>query len=144
MYGLGTSANKLYQIAMVGRLGRARYRSLCAKNWYVVLSRGLTFTWFGVSMLWFWSDWGQLATYVRALGVPAVLSGIVLTIVTGGTVLSMILRLERPVRGFAVAGRRIFDSPYVRTALTTVIVTLTFSVTVLLRAPAARIVYKGF
>jgi hypothetical protein len=95
-------------------------------------------------MLWFWSDWGQLATYVRALGVPAVLSGIVLTIVTGGTVLSMILRLERPVRGFAVAGRRIFDSPYVRTALTTVIVTLTFSVTVLLRAPAARIVYKGF
>ncbi len=144
LYGAGTSVNKLYQIVMIGRLGRNRYRKLCATPWYVVLSRGLTFAWLGFSMLWFWSTWPDIARFIATLGVPSAIGGIALVIVASGLVLSGLIRLERPLAEFAFRGVRVIGSPYVRTAFATTLVVITFSVTVLLRAPAARLVYKGF
>jgi D-alanyl-lipoteichoic acid acyltransferase DltB (MBOAT superfamily) len=142
-FGLGVSANKLFQIAMVSRLGRKRYLALCAVPVYAALTRGLTFAWVGISLLWFWSEWPQLQGFMQSLGTVAVAGGVGLVIALSAVVFS----------GFALAGRlaagggelsRVVWSPYLRTAFASVLIVLTFSVTVLLRAPAASIVYKGF
>lgn len=144
MYGVGTSGNRLYQIVMLNRLGRVRYRALCVNRWYVVLSRGLTFSWLGFSMLWFWSTWGDLIGFGRSLGLPAVAAGVALLVVGAGAVLTLLVRLERPISEFTVRGVRLVEVPYVRTVFATVVAMLSVSVTVLLRAPVTPIVYKGF
>ena len=143
-FGLGVSLNKCFQIEMIARMGRKRYVALCSVPLYASLCRGLTFTWVGVSLLWFWSSWPELARFAGILGFGAVAGGLLLVWLGSALVLS----------GLAVAGRRLaasdgaelpfLGSPYLRTAFSSVLVVLTFSVTVLLRAPAPSIVYKGF
>jgi hypothetical protein len=144
LFGAGVSVNKLYQILAVKRLGRGRYRSLCATPWYVVLSRGLTFAWLCFSCLWFWSTWPEIASYAARLGAPALLGGAALTIAGSGLVFSALERLERPLGELTFNGARLLESPYLRTAATTALVVVTLSVTVLLNVPAPRLVYKGF
>ena len=68
LMGLGASVNKLYQIAMIKRLGRKGYRALVTMPTYAALSRGLTFTWVSFTLLWFWSTWNQLFGFLRLLG----------------------------------------------------------------------------
>jgi D-alanyl-lipoteichoic acid acyltransferase DltB (MBOAT superfamily) len=143
LLGAGMSVNKLYQILAVKRLGRGRYRTLCATPWYVVLSRGLTFTWLCLSCLWFWVTWPQVATYAALLGAPALLGGVALTVAGSGVVLSALVQCER-LAPRAAGHWNVVASPYLRTVVTTTLVVVTFSVSVLLRAPAPQLVYKGF
>jgi D-alanyl-lipoteichoic acid acyltransferase DltB (MBOAT superfamily) len=72
LQGLGISVNKLYQVLMAQVLGRKAYRSLGANPVYNAFARGLTFTYFTFSLLWFWSTWQQLRVLAAALGTPAV------------------------------------------------------------------------
>jgi D-alanyl-lipoteichoic acid acyltransferase DltB (MBOAT superfamily) len=143
-FGLGVSANKLFQIAMVARLGRKRYVTLCAAPAYAAASRGLTFAWVGISLLWFWSDWSAIENAVRTLGIAGSGGGVLLVVVAAAFVLTALDLAGR--RAAATGGEitRLVWSPYMRTAVASVLVVLTFSVTVLLRAPAPSIVYKGF
>ncbi|HEV2549949.1 MAG TPA: MBOAT family O-acyltransferase [Stellaceae bacterium] len=82
LQGLGVSLNKLYQIEMAEAIGRARYRNLCMAPMYRAFCRGLTFTWFSLTLFFFWSSWDQMSQFVDALGLPTV---IVLWIVTTAT-----------------------------------------------------------
>ncbi len=65
LQGGGVAANKLYQITMAQMLTRKRYRALAVKPVYIACCRGLTFTWFAFTLLWFWSSWQQLDVSVR-------------------------------------------------------------------------------
>jgi D-alanyl-lipoteichoic acid acyltransferase DltB (MBOAT superfamily) len=64
LQGFGVSGNKLYQILMTEWLGKKRYKQLCAGIMYRALSRGLTFTFFAFSLVWFWSNWRQMGQIV--------------------------------------------------------------------------------
>jgi len=143
-FGLGVSVNKLFQIGMLSRIGRKRYVALCAAPAYAAISRGLTFAWIGISLLWFWSDWSQIEGLIQSLGIVAVAAGAALVLALSAVVLSTCALLGGRLASGSGDISRFVWSPYLRTAFASVLVVLTFSVTVLLRAPAASIVYKGF
>jgi D-alanyl-lipoteichoic acid acyltransferase DltB (MBOAT superfamily) len=68
LLGLGISSNKLYQVLMAKWLGRKRFKSLTSQFIYRAFARGLTFTFFTFSLLWFWSSWQQMYRMASALG----------------------------------------------------------------------------
>jgi D-alanyl-lipoteichoic acid acyltransferase DltB (MBOAT superfamily) len=144
LQGLGVSMNKLYQILITRWLGRKRYRALSSNSFYVTLSRGLTFTWFTFTLLWFWSNWGQIGQLFSALGWLG--SGEVwLSIFAGSTV---ILALWETLREALLAirwqGIPFLHSRYWRTAWDTALVVITLAVILLSNQPAPEIVYKTF
>lgn len=144
LQGFGVAANRVYQIAMAKRLGRKRFKSLSA-NWiYTALARGLTFTYFTLSALWFWSNWAQIGAIRASLGggaEPAVL----LAILAGSTLLLAAWEAIR-VRVLAVHvdGAPLVDSPYWRTAQSTALAVVVLMVTLLMNQLAPDIVYKAF
>jgi alginate O-acetyltransferase complex protein AlgI len=76
LQGLGVAANKLYQLEMARRIGRTNYAALCANGLYRAITRGLTFVWFGFSLLWFWSDWHVIGTMADRIGLEACIAAI--------------------------------------------------------------------
>src|SRR5258708_37770208 len=55
LQGGGVAANKLYQVTMTSGLSRKGYRALAANPTYAAWARGLPFTRFALTMVWFWS-----------------------------------------------------------------------------------------
>jgi D-alanyl-lipoteichoic acid acyltransferase DltB (MBOAT superfamily) len=82
LYGLllaiGISANKLYQVFMVKKLGRTKYRNLSANPAYQACSRGLTFTWYALSMVCFWASGSQATRLVNVFSAGAMLGCVLL------------------------------------------------------------------
>jgi D-alanyl-lipoteichoic acid acyltransferase DltB (MBOAT superfamily) len=144
LLGLGVSVNKLYQIEMTKRLGRSRYRELCGNPWYSALSRGLTFSYFAFASLWFWSSWSQLGAFASLLG-PAGLTVLAVIVLASATVSIAALKAVFAWLARVASGEAALLPPiYVRTAWYTAMIVLTLSITVVLNAPAPRIVYKAF
>jgi D-alanyl-lipoteichoic acid acyltransferase DltB (MBOAT superfamily) len=144
LQGLGVSANKVYQIVMTRRLGRARYRRLCDDPRYAALSRAATFTWFSVSLLWFWSTWSGIAGFERAAGAAGVAFAVVAVFVAAAIVLGIFV--PEGFAGRLVAGpvRESLRSPYAAAAWCAVLFVLTLSAAVISSAPAPHLVYKAF
>jgi D-alanyl-lipoteichoic acid acyltransferase DltB (MBOAT superfamily) len=67
LLGLGVSLNKLYQVLMAKALGRKRFKSLSCNFFYCAFARGLTFTFFAFTLLWFWSTWPQIHQMASSL-----------------------------------------------------------------------------
>jgi D-alanyl-lipoteichoic acid acyltransferase DltB (MBOAT superfamily) len=59
--GLGAMGNKAWQVFLSKRLGKARYRDLVRRPWYVQVSRGLTLSYFAVSLTCLWVAPARLA-----------------------------------------------------------------------------------
>jgi D-alanyl-lipoteichoic acid acyltransferase DltB (MBOAT superfamily) len=74
LQGGGVSLNKLYQVLMTRALGRKGVKKLDANPLYLALCRGLTFTWFTFTLLWFWSDVANLRSMARKLTAIEVLA----------------------------------------------------------------------
>ncbi len=55
--------NKLYQILMTAWLGRKPFRALSSGPIYVIFARGLTFTWFAFTLLWFHSNFVEIGQW---------------------------------------------------------------------------------
>jgi D-alanyl-lipoteichoic acid acyltransferase DltB (MBOAT superfamily) len=146
LQGLGVAGNKLYQIGMARRLGRAGYRALCANAAYRAGARGLTFTWFTFTLFWFWSSWTQIGAFIDPLG------GVGLALVWGTIFLgsTMVLAGIEAVRtgvarsGVALGSQPLLASRYARTVWCTVLAVVSASTTLLLNLPAPQIVYRAF
>jgi alginate O-acetyltransferase complex protein AlgI len=69
LQGGGVAGNRLYQVAMTRRLTPAGYERLCANPVYRAMARGLTFTWFAFTLLWFWATWAEIGGLADKLGV---------------------------------------------------------------------------
>ena len=76
LLGLGASVNKLYQVAMATLMGRKRYRQLADGQLYIALCRGLTFTWFSLSLACFWIDGKMFGNISGQLGIGGVAAGV--------------------------------------------------------------------
>lgn len=140
LQGLGVSVNKIFQILMVRRFGRAGYRKMCDNLGSEVISRGLTFSWFAVTMLWFWSTWAQLGGIAAHVGVSNIAVSMGVLVVISGALWTGFARLEQ--NATAISG--VLQSPYYRTAWCTALAVATVSITVALQTGAPHIVYKGF
>src|SRR5262249_34311503 len=72
LQGGGVAANKLYQVAAAHLLTPVRYRSLSKNPLYVSIARGITFSWYSFTLLWFWASWAQVAAFATIIG-PALI-----------------------------------------------------------------------
>jgi len=144
LLGLGVSMNKLYQILMVQWLGKKGYKALGARAWYRTVSRGLTFTYFAFSLIWFWSNWGQMGLMLRSLGIDAVMLGWLLIFAAAPFLLATYELLRTAVLSLRGADGPLAYSRYVRVVWSTALVVVMVAVLNLLSVPAPEVIYKAF
>lgn len=144
LQGLGVALNKLYQILMGRVAGRKAYKVLANNGIYNLFARGLTFTWFAFTLLWFWSNWGQLAMIMKACGSgAAVMAGI--SIFVGSSLILGAWEIARDwLLAWKISGVPVMTSRYSRVAAGTALMVIEASTLLLLNAPAPDIVYKNF
>lgn len=144
LQGAGVSMNKLYQIQMIKALGRAGYRGLCANPAYDALSRALTLAYFAVSLLAFWATRPQLERLASTLGGAGEMLGAVVLVLAAAMGIAFIRMCASRFDGLQFVGTSPIVRRYATAALYTAMVVATISVTVVLNAPAPRIVYRAF
>lgn len=141
---LGVSINKLWQIRLTKAMGRKQYNALSNQPFYNACSRGLTYTFYCLCLLWFWSNWGQMGGFVRALGGPALAAawGLIFVVAT------IVLTVWETVRAWLLSIKwneePVLTTRYARTVYVTGAIVITAAVVSLLNAPAPQIVYKTF
>ncbi len=144
LQGGGVAANKLYQIVMTNLLTRKGYRALSAKGGYTALCRGLTFTWFAFTLLWFWSSWQQLAGLVATGGLAAMLASWLLVFVVATVLLTIWVAMAPAEAKQEAAPDGPPRSRYWRTITATAMVVVLVAFTLILNGPAPDLVYKKF
>jgi D-alanyl-lipoteichoic acid acyltransferase DltB (MBOAT superfamily) len=144
LQGGGVAINKLYQVAMTAALSRPGYSRLCGNPWYRAGTRGLTYTWFAFTLLWFWCTWPQLRRLATVAGAPAIAAAILMLFVIATLTLAAraYTRLDHWLPGGA--GEPIGENRYVRTAMVTAMVVVTVAVLTILGGSPPDLVYKRF
>jgi alginate O-acetyltransferase complex protein AlgI len=141
---LGVSLNKLWQIKLTKALGRKRYNALSNHPVYNGFSRGLTYTYSSLGLVWFWSNWGQMGAFVRALGGPALVAAWILIFVVATVLLAVWETVRAWLLSITWKGDSVLTTRYVSTVFATAAMVVTAAVILLLNAPAPQIVYKTF
>ena len=144
LQGGGVAGNKLYQLGMTRALGRGRYHRLTNNTGYAMLMRGVTFTWFAFSVLWFWSSWSQLASFAERIGVRGGILALALILAVAALLLEALTRLGGWMRRPALWGEGLLESPYVRLALALDMIVIVTFAALALHAPPSQIVYQRF
>jgi alginate O-acetyltransferase complex protein AlgI len=144
LVGAGVSINKLWQVLMAGWLSRGRYKSLSQNPAYISLARGLTFSWFAFSSLWFWASWQQLDQIAISIGaLPCIAVALALWMFT-----TVLLAAWEALRASLLAIRTeegpVFTSRYARVVYASALGFAAFVMIALLNQPAPGIVYKAF
>ena len=139
LQGGGVAGNRAYQVGMAKRLTPSRYRDLCGNPVYRAVCRGLTFTWFAFTLLWFWARWGQIGGLAGELGVAGSVAAVVGTVFCASVVLAV---ADLP----ASVGRvlNVLRSRYTRTAFASAMVMALVIAALVLNLSSPEIVYKQF
>ena len=144
LQGGGVSICKLYQILMTKWLGRKPYKALGANPVYHAIARGLTFTWFTFTLLWFWSNWRDIGFMFGALGTRALTVSWLLLFIGATLVLTAWEAIRNLSLAFQWEKEPLLLSRYARTVWATALVFVLVAVMELMNAPAPDIVYKTF
>jgi len=144
LQGSGVAAVQLYQLAMVRNLGKRRYKQLSGVNIYSAVCRGLTFTWFAFTLLWFWSSWIQIGDLMNTLGVPVFAACLFVIFFAATIVLELWERIRLTLLGLQISGEPLILSRYTRTVWNTAAAVIAVAVTMLMNMPAPELVYKAF
>jgi D-alanyl-lipoteichoic acid acyltransferase DltB (MBOAT superfamily) len=144
LQGGGVATVQLYQQFMNQKLGKARYKELCRNALYHSASRGLTFTWFAFTLLWFWSNWTQIGDIYHKLGAPLAVAVLVSIFAVATVFLELWEGARNAILGIRMGGEPLVFSRYTRTVWNTAMAFVTISVIALLNAPAPDLVYKAF
>jgi hypothetical protein len=140
LQGGGVAGNRLYQVAMTRRLRPVGYERLGANPVYRALARGLTFTWFAFTLLWFWATWAEIGAVAAKLGVSGCLCGVVGTVAVASVVLAIPDLLGPAAKWLA----GVLRSRYTRTAFASAMMLAIAVAGLVLNLPAPDIVYKQF
>ncbi len=148
VYGLlqggGVSINKLWQVMLTRRLGRKGYKALAGNPVYVAFGRGLTFSWFALSLFWLWASWSQIDVVFAALDAFrwfGVWAGLWLL---ATVFLALWEWLRARLLSIETAEGPALTSRYARVVYASALGLAAFVMTVLLSQPAPGIVYKAF
>jgi D-alanyl-lipoteichoic acid acyltransferase DltB (MBOAT superfamily) len=137
LQGGGVAGNRLYQVAMAKRLAPAGYARLCANPLYRAVSRGLTFTWFAFTLLWFWSTWAQIGDLASLLGPLGSVGAALGTIACTSVVLSV-------PDLFGAGTGAVLRSRYTRTAFASAMILALGVAALVMNMSSPEIVYKQF
>lgn len=142
--GSGISINKLWQIGLTKYLGRKGYKSLAKNSVYVALGRGLTFSWFGFTLFWFWADWERIHKVFEALSV-AQWAGVFAAMWLSATMaLALWEVLRSALLSLGGTEKPLLTSRYARVVYVSAMGMIAILITVMLSQPAPGIVYKAF
>ncbi len=144
LIGLGVSITKLYQVLMGKWMGRKQYKELSRRWLYGTAARGLTFTWFTFTALWFWSNWAQLHFLTHALGPLGCMFVWTGMFVVSSVVLAAWEVAREWLLSLQFGGQPLVQSRYVRTVWDTALVVIAATTLILNNAPVPDIVYKTF
>ena len=144
LQGLGVSMNKLYQILMTKGLGRPGYKKLAAEPWYRAACRGLTYTWFAFTLVWFWSNWKQMVAFYARLTVIEVLAVWCAIFLVATAVLAIWEAIRARVFALQWGGATVVDSMTARAAWSCMLAVIVIAVTLLAGQSAPDMVYKAF
>ncbi|WP_428485565.1 MBOAT family O-acyltransferase [Rhodopila sp.] len=140
LQGGGVAGNRLYQVAMTRRLTPSGYGRLCANPVYRAVARGLTFTWFAFTLLWFWADWQQIGALAERLGLAGSVAAVVGTVGAA----SIVLALPDALGGLSGRIGLVLRSRYTRTAFASAMILALTVAGLVLRLSSPEIVYKQF
>jgi alginate O-acetyltransferase complex protein AlgI len=144
LQGGGVALNKLWQLTLAGFLGNKRYRALARQPLYIAFGRGLTFSWFAFTLLWFWANWHAIHLILGALSAAEWLE-VWLAIWLIATVTLAVWEWTREqLLAVRVFGGPLLTHRYLRVLYVSVLVLVSFAITVLLNQAAPDIVYKAF
>jgi alginate O-acetyltransferase complex protein AlgI len=138
LQGGGVAGNKLYQTAMTQALARKRYYALSGNPLYAAICRGLTFVWFGFTLLWFWSDWTTIGRLWAFLGPAGATAAVILAVALSAAVLEALHAIRRAAEAWRT------DRKYARVARASAQATMLWLVVSILAAPPPDIVYQAF
>lgn len=144
LQGAGVAINKLWQIGLTSAMGRNGYKKLSSNFIYTAFGRGLTFTWFALSLFWFWAHWQQIGMIVTALSAAQWL-GVWLSIwLLATATLTAWEWLRAAMLEIKISGEPAVTSRYARVVYATAFGLVSLVFTVLLNQPPPVIVYKTF
>jgi D-alanyl-lipoteichoic acid acyltransferase DltB (MBOAT superfamily) len=144
LQGAGISFNKLWQLGLTRAMGRKGYKALAANPVYVSFGRGLTFSWFSLTLFWFWAGWEEIDRIFAAIGVMPWL-GVWLAIWISATVVLAVWEILRnALLSIATAEGPVLTSRYARVVYASALGLVAAVITLLLNQPAPGIVYKTF
>ena len=144
LLGGGAAANKLWQSSLTEKLGRKGYKALAANLFYIAFARGLTFSWFSLSLFWFWADWKQISIAYRNPG-PAYWVATWMAVWLCATVVLAAWEQSRAVLlSIQTAEGPVLTSRYARVVYASSLALTAVVVTLLMNQPAPAIVYKAF
>ncbi len=142
--GAGMSINKLWQLWLAHLLRRKGYRALAANPVYVAFGRGLSFTWFGFTLFWFWAGWKQIDAIFSALNIEAWLGVWLAAWLLATLTLALWEWLRSFLLSFKTAEGPVLTSRYARVVYASALGLTSFVMTVLLNQPTPDIVYRAF
>ncbi|MBV9084574.1 MAG: hypothetical protein JOZ62_18015 [Acidobacteriaceae bacterium] len=144
LQGGGVSAVKLYQVLIAKKMGRKQYRALANDPFYTAVARGVTFTWFTFTLLWFWSNWTQIGALANALGWAGSTAMWILILLIATAALGAWETLRSWLLSFEWNRSPVLLSRYVRTVWNTALVVIAAATVIVLNTAAPEIVYKAF
>jgi D-alanyl-lipoteichoic acid acyltransferase DltB (MBOAT superfamily) len=144
LQGTGVSVNKAYQVIMTKRLGRKGYRALTDHPVYAACSRGLTYSWFAFTLLWFAFSAADLESLAARLGPVASLAALAATFALSTLAIAASIAVASGLRAAWPLRDGLLGTRLARTAWCTALVVIVLSVTVVLNDPTPRVVYKAF
>jgi alginate O-acetyltransferase complex protein AlgI len=144
LQGGGISINKLWQLGLTRGLGRKGYQALAKNPVYIAFGRGLTFSWFAFTLLWFWADWKRIDRVFSTIDFVQ-WCGVWLAIWLCATVVLAFWEGTRAaLLSIRTAGGPVVTSRYARVVYVSALGLIALVMTVLLRQSAPDIVYKAF
>jgi D-alanyl-lipoteichoic acid acyltransferase DltB (MBOAT superfamily) len=144
LQGGGVAMNKLWQLGLARALGRKGYKALAGNPLYVAFARGLTFSWFALTMFWFWAGWKQIDTIFASIGVFEWLGVWLAVWVSATVVLAGWEWLRAALLSIRTSEGPVLTSRYALVVYASALGLAAFVVTILLNQPAPDIVYKAF
>ena len=144
MTGGGISINKLWQLGLTRALGRKRYKALAKNGVYIAFGRGLNFSWFALTLFWFWADWQHIDRAFAALSVADWLGVWTAVWLFATSVFALWEWLRAALLSIGSAEGAVLTRRYARVVYASALGLAALVMTVLLNQPAPDIVYKGF
>jgi alginate O-acetyltransferase complex protein AlgI len=144
LQGGGISINRLWQLGLTRVIGRKGYKALAVNPVYVSFGRGLTFSWFSLTLFWFWARWEEIYQVFFSISVMQWL-GVWLAIWISATVVLAVWQvLRRALLSIRTAEGTVLTSRYARVVYASGMGLIAVVIMLLLNQPAPIIVYKTF
>ena len=109
-----------------------------------MIARGLTFTWFAFSLIWFWASWAQIHTAFAGARLAGWLAALLALWVVATILLALWEKARARLLAITMRGAPVLTHRFARTAFVTVLATLAFLMVAVLSQPAPGIVYRTF